>query len=124
MPCEKTILADIPLTTSTPGWDEVIIFTLPDGTSVIRKWVDIFAATTPNDVHMKVVAAGTPGVDLINNDTEFIITNFIGKRGRLRRNGLTETTIAGGTVYSFDTATGKFTFTAATTDEIFIFEAY
>jgi hypothetical protein len=46
MECEKNIL-DLPLDASTPGFDDVVMWTKPDGTTVIRKWSSILSNMKP-----------------------------------------------------------------------------
>lgn len=49
MACEKNIL-DLPLDASIPGSEEVVIYTKPDGTSVIRK-VSTFSLAFKRAIH-------------------------------------------------------------------------
>lgn len=113
--CEESVL-DIPLNSSLPDPNEVIIFTFPDGTSVIRKWSVISGAITPPDIEFQVgVTPGFPS----DGDTEYTNEALIGKRVRVFRQFQKQTTlsIVGGYYYSFNSVTGTIVPSPAFGDE-------
>ncbi len=115
MACEQNIL-DIPLNASLIDPDEVVIFTLPDGTSVLRKWSVILGAITPADIEFQVgVTPGAPS----DGDPTYTNAALIGKRVRVFRQFLKQTTlvIAGGYGYSFNNVAGTITPSPAFSDE-------
>lgn len=120
--CEKNVL-EIPLTPSAPAADDVIIFTLPDGTSVLRTWATISAGLVPNDKEIVVTASGG---DINNGDTSKVFSDLIGRRIRFYRNGMKQgTTNLGGSYYAWNSGTGTLTVTpAASEGELFQVEAY
>ncbi len=127
--CEKNVL-EIPLSASTPAASDVVIFTLADGTSVIRPWSAFSGALVPVDWEYRVVLSG----GLLNNGDSSIALdgtggkpNFVGRRIRLIRGSIPQTTIAvtGGLSYSWNSTTGVLTFVpAVSTDEIIQVQAY
>jgi hypothetical protein len=122
--CEQDII-DVPLSASLPGSLDMVLFTLPDGTSVLRRWSTIITGLVPDDEEYTVVASGTSTNAIINGDNTFVLTNFIGRRVRLIRGGIPQSTIVGTFYYSFDTALGEFTVVPApSTGEKFIIQAY
>ena len=121
--CEKNIL-EIPLTASAPDADDVIIFMLPDGTSVLRSWSTISAGLVPNDKEIVITATGG---DINNGDTSKVFADLMGRRIRFFRNKQKESlaSIGGGSSYSWNSGTGTLSFSpAASTDELFQVEAY
>lgn len=127
--CEKNIL-EIPLNNSLPGSNDVVIFTAPDGTSVIRKWSVILGAITPADIEFQIGA--TPvvvdGVTIPGDgDTVYTNTALIGKRVRVFRQFLKQTTltIAGSYKYNFNSVTGEVIPSPAfAIDEVWSIEIY
>lgn len=120
--CEKHIL-EIPLSGSLPNPTDKVIFTLVDGTSVIRTWATILGSISPNDIEFKVGATGYPG----DGATSYQANLLKNKRIRLFRNSQKQTTIsnAGGFTYSFVQVTGTITFIPAVTlGEIIQIEPY
>lgn len=127
MACQKNII-DVPLSPSAPAGTDLILFTLPDATSVLRSWDVVTNFLVPDDFETKVVAGGaTPNVGINHGDTGITLTQFIGKRVRLYRTGIIQSTIPdpNGNYYSFDKITGVFQWApAASTDEIFQITPY
>jgi hypothetical protein len=122
MACDINVL-DIPVSPSVPASTDYVIFTLADGTSVLRAWNNVLTGLIPNDEEILVTASG----GIVNNgDTFFIRPAFIGKRVRLWRNSIKQGTInAGGSYYTFTPSTGRFDIVpAATTGEDLMIEAY
>jgi hypothetical protein len=121
--CEKSILDAASLTPTAPDADDVVMFTLPDGTTVLRAWSTISAGLVPPDKEIIVTASGG---DINNGAATKIFSDLIGRRIRFFRNELKQSTIdRGGSYYSFDSATGTLSVTpAATTDELFQIECY
>ncbi|MBL7738723.1 MAG: hypothetical protein JNK14_05850 [Chitinophagaceae bacterium] len=105
--CDKNIL-EIPVSGSIPNDTDVIIFTLADGTSVIKTWATIKGAITPNDIEFKVGAGGGAPND---GDTTYTNTALIGKRVRVFRHFIKQPTtdFGGGYYYSFNNVTGTIT---------------
>lgn len=118
MACELNIL-DIPLSASAPNPTDVVIFTLADGTSVIRTWSAIMSGSVPDDVEVQVTASGGT---LNNGATGITLAQFIGKRARLIRNNVPQHVARG--EFTFNTTTGAFTFPIVTTGEVLLFMAY
>jgi hypothetical protein len=120
--CEKNVL-EIPLSPTLPDSDDVVIFTLPDGTSVLRTWSVIMGGIVPPDKEIVVTASGG---DINNGDNAKIFSDLIGRRIRLFRNLMKESTInRGGSYYSFNSATGQVSWVPdASTDELFQIECY
>lgn len=121
--CEKNILDAAPLTPTAPDADDVVMFTLPDGTTVLRSWSNIVAGMVPPDKEIEVVASGG---DINNGDNTKIFSDLIGRRIRFYRNYKKEGTInRGASYYGWDTATGTLSVTpAAATEELFQIECY
>lgn len=123
MACEQNIL-DIPLNSSLIDPNEVVIFTLPDGTSVLRKWSVILGAITPADIEFQVgVTVGAPS----DGDPTYTNAALIGKRIRVFRQFLKQSTlvVSGGYSYSFNNTTGAITPTPAfAADEVWQIEIY
>jgi hypothetical protein len=121
--CEQNIL-DIALDPSLINPDEVVIFTKPDGTSVLRKWSVILGAITPADIEFQVgVTPGAPS----DGDPTYTNAALIGKRVRVFRHFLKQTTLAisGGYSYSFNNVTGTITPSPAFgIDEVWSIEIY
>lgn len=121
--CEENIL-DIPLNSGLPDPNDVVIFTMPDGTSVIRKWSVIIGSITPADIEFQVgVTPGFPS----DGDTVYQNDALKNKRVRVYRQFLKQTTltIAGGYNYSFNSSTGEITPAPAfSTDEVWSIEIY
>lgn len=120
--CEQEIL-DIPLTPSAPDGDDLVMFTLPDGTTVTRKWSTVANSAAPDDIQEFVTASGG---SINNGDTNKTYSQYVGRRVRFFRGGLKQGTVAGtGSYYAFNIGSGQFTFTpAAVTGELFQFESY
>lgn len=121
--CEKNIL-ELPVSASIPSNTDVVIFTLADGTSVIRTWATILGGIIPNDIALKVDAGGS---NPVAGDTTYTNTALIGKRIRLFRQGLKQGTTdpGGGYYYSFNNSTGTITPSPAfQADEVFSIEIY
>ena len=76
--CEKNVLV-IPFTPSVPDADDVIIFTLPDGTSVLRSWSGIITGLVPADKEIVVAASGGT---INNGDASKTFSDLIGRRIR------------------------------------------
>jgi hypothetical protein len=123
MACEQNLFDLVPVSPSAPAPTDYVIFTLLDGTSVLRAWSTVVGSATPPDEEHLVAASGG---DINNADTFFIRPAFIGARVRLYRNGTKLGTINnGGYYYSFTAGTGRFDIVpAAQTGEIFQIEAY
>ena len=125
MACDINVIPDIPVSASIPADTDLVIFTLADGTSVVRTWATIFnAGMAPEAEEYKVAASGGT---INNGDTSKLFTNFIGKRLRFFRNGSRQqkTVDASSSYHSFNPGTGLVSWTpAAATDEILIFEPY
>lgn len=123
MPCEQNIL-DLSLNSSLIDPNEVVIFTLPDGTSVLRKWSVILGAITPADIEFQVgVTPGAPS----DGDPTYTNAALIGKRIRVFRQFLKQTVlpVTNGYSYSFDNSTGVLTPSPAFADgEIWSIEIY
>jgi hypothetical protein len=121
--CEKNILDAADLTPTAPDADDVVMFTLPDGTTVLRAWSTISAGLVPPDKEIEVTASGG---DINNGDTTKIFSDLIGRRIRFYRNYKKEGTInRGASYYSFNPATGAVSWTpAVTTDELIQIECY
>ena len=123
MACEQNIL-DIPLNSSLIDPNEVVIFTLPDGTSVTRKWSVILGNFLPADIEFQVgVTGGAPG----DGATSYTNTALIGKRIRVFRQGLKQSTVnvTNGYSYSFNNVTGTITPNPAfTLEEVWCIEVY
>jgi hypothetical protein len=104
--------------------NEVVIFTLPDGTSVIRKWSVILNSFVPADIEFKVgVTVGAPS----DGDPSYTNAALIGKRVRVFRQFLKQSTITdpNGYSYSFNNVTGTITPTPAFAGgEIWSIETY
>lgn len=127
--CEKNIL-EIPLNGSAPAATDVVIFTGPTGVSVIRTWASILAAIIPSDIDFIVPAVGSTvdGVTIPGDgDTTYINPALIGRRVRVFRNHMKQTTltITGGYKFSFNTLTGSVTLTPSVNeDELISIEPY
>ncbi|HRE52222.1 MAG TPA: hypothetical protein PK339_12420 [Flavitalea sp.] len=122
MACEKNIL-EVPLSPTSPAPTDLLMFTLPDGSSFLRDWAHVKQDSTPDDIETEVAESD----GMINNgDGTVIITEHIGWRVRVFRNSVPMTTInTRESYYSFDINTGEYTFVpAATTRELFQFQAY
>ena len=120
--CEKNIL-EIPLNSALPGSDDVVIFTAPDGTSVLRRWSVILNAFSPQDIEFQVgVTVGAPS----DGATSYTNTSLIGKRVRVFRQFLKQPQFnAGGYWYSFNSVTGTITPSPAfMQDEVWQIEIY
>lgn len=119
MACELNVL-DIPVSASAPGADDYVVFTLPDGSSVIRKWSNIMASSIPDDIDTIVTASGGT---INNGDTNKTFFQLVGKRIRLVRNGIPQSVAKG--EYSFNSATGNVNWiTGAVAGECFLIQAY
>jgi hypothetical protein len=121
--CEKNILDAAEVTPTLPDSDDLVLFTLPDGTSVFRAWSTINAGLVPPDEEIVVTASG----GIINHgDSAKVFSGLIGRRIRLFRNRMKESTInQGGSYYSFNAVTGQVSWVpAATTLELFQIECY
>jgi hypothetical protein len=120
--CEQNVL-DIPLSPTMPDADDVVIYTLPDGTSVLRTWATIIAGLVPPDKEIEVTASGG---DINNGDTTKVFSDLIGRRIRFFRNLLKQSTVnQGGSYFSWNSATGTLTVVpAAVTLELFQIECY
>lgn len=121
--CEKNILDAADLTPTAPDADDVVIFTLPDGTSVLRAWSNIIAGLVPPDKEIVITASGG---DINNGDNTKIFSDLINRRIRFYRNYKKEgTTNLGASYYGWDSATGTLSVTpSASTDEVFQIECY
>lgn len=121
--CEVTI-HEIPVSLSSPNSDDLVMFTLDDGTTVMRYWSNILNGSVPDDEEYVVAASGGT---INNGDDYFILPTFVNKRVRVYRNGVKQgtTAVAGGSYYSFDPATARFDVVpAASTDDLFQIESY
>lgn len=119
MACEENVL-DIPVSVSAPADTEYVIFTLPDGTSVIRAWSVVMSGSIPDDIDTIVTASGGT---INTGDTNKTFTQLIGKRIRLVRGGVAQSQAAG--EYGFNPTTGNANWTpAATLGEIFLIQPY
>lgn len=105
--CEKNIL-EVPVSASIPANTDVVIFTLADGTSVIRTWATILGGITPNSIQLFVDGGGS---NPVAGDPSYTNTALIGKRVTVSRQGLEQPTQdpGGGYYYSFDNSTGTIT---------------
>ncbi len=122
MPCEINVIPGIPASLSTPAAGDLVIFTLADGTSVVRTWATISGAFTPADAEW--LAGG--GVVAIGVAT-FTDSASVGRRVRLFRGGIKQqtTAVAGGYYYAHNNATGVFTVTPVpSAEEVFQREIY
>lgn len=121
--CEKNVLDAVPLTPTLPDADDAVIFTLPDGTSVLRAWSTISAGLVPPDKEIEVTASGGT---INNGDNAKIFSDLIGRRIRFYRNNIKQSTInQGASYFSFNPVTGQVSWVpAAATLELFQFEAY
>jgi len=121
--CEKNILDAADLTPTAPDADDVVMFTLPDGTTVLRAWSTVMAGMVPPDIEIEVTASGG---DINNGDTAKVFSSLIGRRIRFYRNYKKEGTAnRGGSYYSFNPATGQVSWVpAAATEEYFQIECY
>jgi hypothetical protein len=121
--CEKNILDAADLTPTAPDADDVVMFTLPDGTTVLRAWSTISAGLVPPDKEIVVTASGG---DINNGDNAKIFSDLIGRRIRFYRNYKKEGTInLGASYYAFNSTTGEVSWTpAASTDELIQIECY
>lgn len=113
--CDKNVL-DHPLNASLIDPDEVVIFTLPDGTSVLRTWSVILGSFVPADIEFQVgVTVGAPS----DGDPTYTNAALIGKRVRVFRQFVKQPTLvmAGNTYYSFNNVSGTITPNPAFSDE-------
>lgn len=106
--CDKNIL-DIPVSPSIPAPTDVVMFTLQDGTTVLRTWASVLQLLSlPADIEFQIgITSGAPAVGT------FTYTNsaLIGKKVRLYREGRKMPTLGDSTTskYSFNSATGTVT---------------
>lgn len=121
--CEKNILDAAEVTPTLPDSDDLVLFTLPDGTSVFRTWATISAGLVPPDKEIEVTASGGT---INNGDNAKIFSDLIGRRIRFYRNNIKQSTInQGGSYYSFNAVTGQVSWVpAAVTLELFQIECY
>lgn len=108
MNCDKNIL-DLPVSNSRPNPTDWIIFTQPDGTTVIRQWSSLF----PDDIEFKVGAVGNPDNYPTDGESTFTDPSMVGRRIRFYRNQQPQSTFdaGGGYYYSFNRTTGTITAT-------------
>jgi hypothetical protein len=122
MACEQNIL-EVPVSPSLPALTDLILFTLPDGTSILRTWAQCLQVL-PTDVEVVVAASGG---EINNGDETFTVAEQAGLRVRMIRNGIVQgrTPNATGYYYDFDITTGTYTFVpVAATEDFFQFTTY
>jgi hypothetical protein len=121
--CEKSVFNAASLTPTLPGPDDVVFFTLPDETTVLRKWSTITTGIVPPDKEI-VVAASSGTIN--NGDNAKIFSDLVGRRIRFFRNLLKQSTInQGASYFSFNSATGEVSWVpAAVSGELFQIECY
>lgn len=105
--CEQ-IITDISLSNSVVESTESIIFTSVTGTSVRRTWGNLLASLTPSDIEFYVGSSGAPS----DGASSFTHSSLIGKRVRVYRGKVKQTTLTNGDDYrySFNAVTGEITF--------------
>jgi hypothetical protein len=126
MACELDII-DVPVSGSTPAATDLVLFTLADGTSVLRPFSVFQSGVVPNDAEYQATASGGTTNNVQSGLNQFTLTNFINRRVRLFRQGIKQTTIVqtDGSYFTFNSTTGTFTVVPVpSTGEIFQIEAY
>src|SRR4051812_3928485 len=112
--CEKNIF-DVPVSPTNPGPSDYLMWTLPDGTSVLRDRAHSLSVT-PDDIEYTVADVGA---DMNNGDTTKTILEHVNQRVRLFRNFTPASRDPSKEqYYLFDNTTGTYTFIpAASTGE-------
>lgn len=122
MSCELHV-KDIPVTVSVPGGSELVMFTTPAGTTVLRTWASIVAGLYPPDFEGFVVASGSNTNQVVNGNGIVILTNFIGRRIRVYRGSVPQSALLG--QFTWNPGTGELTLVPVpSTGEHFQIQAY
>lgn len=122
--CELNVL-DIPVSPSLPAATDYVMFHLADGTTVIRTWSQIKATLSgvPDDAEFETQASGSNINNVINGNSQIILTNFVGSRIRVHRGSVPQSTMQG--QYTWNKITGELTVTPApVSGEFWKIEAY
>lgn len=122
--CQKDIL-QIPLSPSAPAPTDVVMFTLQDGTTVIRQWSTIAGNLTglPDDEEFTTLPGGSNTDNFINGNSQIFLTNFIGKRIRVNRGSVPQSILQG--QYTWNKLTAELNVTPSpVTGEIWQIQAY
>ena len=101
--CDKNILGlDVAL--SRPNPTDWVMFTQPDGFTVIRQWQTMF----PNDIEFKVDDIGNPSNYPASGTSVFQDDTMIGRRVRFYRQQQKQSLFdaGGGYYYAFNRTTG------------------
>lgn len=112
--CEKNVL-EIPVSPSAPAGTDYVMFTLADGTTVLRTWANVAAGPTslPDDFEGETLASGSNTNNFIEGNNTIILPNFIGKKIRVNRGSVPQSTLLG--QISWNIATGTLTVNPAPT---------
>jgi hypothetical protein len=122
MACEANINDKVTITPSLAAPTDRILFQTDEGTMFFREWAK-WLQTTPDDIEVDVIEEGG---DIENGtanhgDTSIIVSAHVGWRTRVYRNYLPQSrNPLKETYYSFDIATGEYTFIPALSNEEFL----
>lgn len=122
--CELNI-NNVPVSPSVPAGTDKVLFTLLDGTSVLRSWSNVLSALSavPNDQEYVTLASGSNNNNFIDNNSTVILSTFIGRRIRVYRGSVPQSALQG--QFTWTANTGTLTVTPApVTPEIWQIQAY
>lgn len=119
--CEVNII-DLTVSPSAPAGTDLVMFTLPDGTTFFRQWSSVVLASQPDDEEIEAVADPDDGPVVIGATTITLSTRA-NRRTRVYRNGVLQSYYKGEVALS-NPATGQFTVPVILENEWFAFQSY
>jgi hypothetical protein len=123
MSCEKNAIDSASISPSVPGANDLIWFTLTDGSTIFRRWSTIAAGIAPNDEEHTTIGSGSNTNNFVVGTSQVFLTNFVGRRIRLFRGQVPQLFSLG--QFTWNSGTGELNvFPAPSSLEVFLVQSY